>query len=296
MKETALLTIHGMGCTGQYYYRDIEYSLMRRLDTLWNDLYFGSIYYQDLLQINQDRVWSLMRQRLRCSPWNRVRRFFLFGFADAPGLFADPPGLETQKARNSSPYFKAQVRIAEAMWRAFDALADEGRLVVIAQSLGGQVFSNYLWDAQKWFKGEHLPKEGIWTNPQHFACEIAGKGSLTEREVDFIGGRTLRCLYTTGCNIPLFVSAHPEIAPIDKPCSDFEWHNYYDKDDVLGWPLGELSRKYGELVQDHEINSTGSCAASRLFKSWNPLCHSEYWNDDDVLNPLAARLRKLLRE
>jgi len=30
--------------------------------------------------------------------------------------------------------------------------------------------------------------------------------------------------------------------------------NYYDKDDVLGWPLKQMSTSYESLVNDYHIN------------------------------------------
>ena len=75
---------------------------------------------------------------------------------------------------------------------------------------------------------------------------------------------------TTGCNIPLFVAAHDPVVPIDPPATGFEWHNYYDPDDVLGWPLAGLGDDYGRLVTDHPINAGGS-VLDWFLKSWNPL-------------------------
>jgi hypothetical protein len=31
-----------------------------------------------------------------------------------------------------------------------------------------------------------------------------------------------------------------------------------------------------------------------ILKGWNPLSHSGYWEDDEVLDPLAAMLRQLI--
>ena len=100
--------------------------------------------------------------------------------------------------------------------------------------------------------------------------------------------KSLRALFTTGCNIPIFVAGHGKVVAIDPPCKDFEWRNYYDEDDVLGWPLRPLSDSYDKLVKDYEINVGG------LFTSWNPLGHTEYWKDEDFLRQLVDFLLKLL--
>ena len=46
-------------------------------------------------------------------------------------------------------------------------------------------------------------------------------------------------------------------------------------------------------MTDHPINAGGGIMEWML-KSWNPLSHSQYWGDDDVLDPLEEHLRALL--
>ena len=104
---------------------------------------------------------------------------------------------------------------------------------------------------------------------------------------DGIGLKSLINLVTTGCNIPLFISGISDRQCFNKPNDQFKWDNYYDPDDVLGWPLRQLSNSFN-IVKDHDINAGG------LFTSWNPLSHLKYWSDKDVINPLADILKNLL--
>lgn len=274
-----------MGRTRREYDRDLRREIRRRLGPRSRSLHFGRIYYQDILQSNQNRIWKLVAGKLS---WDVLREFILFGFADAVGL-------EAHKDRSNSVYTRAQISIARALFAARTALGGDKPIVILAQSLGGQVLSNYLWDAQQHQKKSPV-SYGIWRKPQSFAQEIgASTAHLSAAEINFLSGGTLRYLYTTGCNIPIFVAAHAStnIVPIKKPRHDFEWHNYYDKDDVLGWPLEELSKAYSVLVTDHRINA-GQGFLGWLLKSWNPASHNEYWGDDDVLDDLEAHLRSLL--
>lgn len=64
--------------------------------------------------------------------------------------------------------------------------------------------------------------------------------------------------------------------------------NYFDRQDVLGWPLSPLSESYDDLVQDRQID------VGNYFSSWNPLSHLDYWGDKDFLEPLVDFLRKLI--
>ena len=104
----------------------------------------------------------------------------------------------------------------------------------------------------------------------------------------FCRGKRVARLITTGCNIPLFVAGRDEekIKPI-KPLNDaFKWLNYYDKDDVLGWPLSQLSPAYAEAVVDKQMNAG-------FFAGLTPLSHVHYWRDRTFLKALGNELRKL---
>lgn len=282
-KKAAFITVHGMGRTELNYDDEIVQELKGRLGSLADDLHFGKVYYQDILQPNEDRVWDSVAHQVK---WDELRKFILFGFADAVGL-------ESNKDGNSSSYCKAQVIIAKELLKARDAMEGDGPVVFLAQSLGCQVISCYFWDANKITSGK-LPTCGIWQNISGAAAEITEGRALKNEEIAFLRGSHFRVFVTTGCGIPIFVAAHAkaDIIPI-RPNDTFEWHNYYDEDDVLGWPLAGLSEQYGTVVIDHPVNAGGGIV-NWLLKSWNPLSHTQYWADGDVLDPLEQKMRTLL--
>lgn len=285
-KKAALITVHGMGKTELGYADELFDAMRGRLGAAADELHFGRAYYQDLLQDNEDRVWDKVKDKVR---WSDLREFLLFGFADAAGL-------ENAKEKPRSVYLAAQIRIAQELFRARGEVGN-GPVVVLAQSLGCHVISCYYWDAKDYAASlanpAERPQAGLWQDPQSHAGEVTGGGAFAAGDLEFIGGATLQAFFTTGCNIPIFVAAHSQaqILPYTRP--GFVWHNYYDKDDVLGWPLADLSPEYGAVVQDHAVNAGGGFF-DWLVKSWNPLSHEQYWGDDDVLDPLEAFLRPLL--
>lgn len=283
MKKAALITVHGMGTTPENYNAELIEELKDRLGTKFDDLHVGSVYYQGILQPNEDRVWKKVSRRVK---WDDLRKFLLFGFADAAGL-------ETGKESLSSVYSLAQTSIARELYLARQAIGQTGPVIILAQSLGCQVVSCYFWDAQRARAGKDV-SIGIWQNIKAFEIPIADIKSLTPEDILFLQGSSFRSFVTTGCNIPIFVAAHArtEILPI-KPNDHFEWNNYYDRDDVLGWPLEDLSTEYAAVVKDHRVNA-GSSVFGWLLKSWNPLSHGQYWGDDEVLDPLEDQLQKLL--
>jgi hypothetical protein len=281
MSKVALLTVHGMGETQEDYHLSLLAALKKKLNGRFDGVSVHRVYYQSLLQANQSAVWEACKDSV---DYHGLRKFFLFGLADAAGL-------ETGKDAPQSVYELAQREIAHNLLAARDAVGPDGPVIAIAQSLGGQVLSSYIYDAQKAIKARagtpngHYPGAGMWQ--RHYVED----GTWSDDKLAFASGATLHTLFTTGCNIPIFVAAHKRmsIIPIDEPNKRFEWHNYYDPDDVLGWPLQPLANGYNELVQDHAINS-GRGLIDWALKSWNPLSHTTYWTDGNAIDALAQAL------
>lgn len=285
-KKVALITFHGMGKTAPDYNQGVVKELNNRLGPLAEKIHFGKVYYQGILQPNEDRVWESVSPRVN---WDELRKFLLFGFADAAGL-------ESNKEDTKSVYWLAQLAIAKELFAAMNAVGKDGPVIFLAHSLGCQVASCYLWDANLKNLYGRDPSAGIWKN-LHEACDaIAGPEKLSSEEIDFLQGKTLEIFITTGCNIPIFVAAHAkeEIIPI-QPNNHFKWVNYYDKDDVLGWPLSDLSEQYKKTVVDKQVNASGG-VLGWLLKSWNPLSHLQYWEDKDILDPLEKSIRSIVHK
>lgn len=279
MGRIALVTLHGMGESDRHYADGLWRGVRERLAGADASVDLHPVYYQHILQPNQQRVWERLREhRLR---WTGLRRFVLFGLADAAGL-------ENRKEEPGSVYELAQIEIARTLLSAMHAVGPGGAWVAVAQSLGGQVLSSYLWDAQKAAAGPRAL--GIWRDIDAHAAAIAGR-ALSAAEKRFVAGNSLRAIVTTGCNIPVFVAAHKEmvIKPIRPPTPGFRWLNFFDADDVLAWPLQPLSDGYRRLVEDRRINATAGIA-QWLLRSWNPLSHTAYWRDGDVASAVAALL------
>jgi len=275
-KEVVLLAVHGMGDTPKNFANDFREELTDRLGSSdWDKVHFDTIYYQSVLQPHQKRVFKDMRKTEL--DWIRLRKFLLYGFSDAAGL-------ERNAANPNSPYEQAQIIIRHALDKAFSFIGAPKPVVLVAHSLGGQVISNYIWDAQK-----SAANQGVWKNPS------TTKGTLID---SFLRLKQLKYFYTTGCNIPIFVAGFPEkkikaISTSSKGYA-FSWKNFYDEDDALGWPLKPLSTSYRTSVfRDYEVNANGTLLGN-LTSSWNPLSHGGYWTDSDVLKPLAKDIRGLL--
>jgi hypothetical protein len=284
----ALITIHGMGITERTYAGPLLAGLRAHMGALYAKVAPQSVYYQHILQANEQTVWDRVDRDSKVH-YDDLRKFLLFGFGDAAGL-------ESRKEDPDSVYELAQMEVAKSLLAAYRkgcaATPPEPAVpvVFISQSLGCQVLSNYLYDAQQAAAGVVPVRAGIWKDIQRSAKVFAG-GVLSAAEIKFLAGGTCVGWITTGCNIPIFVAAHKtmDIVPIAAPTQLFKWLNIYDPDDVLGWPLQPLSPGYQALVEDRPINA-GQGALNWILKSWNPLAHTAYWTDDEVIAPLARML------
>jgi hypothetical protein len=262
MKEVALITLHGMGKVKLSYYSELEQMLKSRLGDKWAQVSFQNVQYAPILQKPEDDLWASMV----ATPENeldgtKLRQFFLFGFGDAGSL-------EHSAHTDKKQYIVVQQEIQKALDHAlldFDGDATKP-VVIIAHSLGCQVISNYLWDAQH--KSNIFSKSPTDGTAQ---SKFRALNSLTN-------------LVTTGCNIPLFIAGLTDRRCFAKPSDSFVWDNFYDPDDVLGWPLKQLGPTYS-IVRDHPVNSGG------LLSSWNIASHGCYWSDADVVSPLADILK-----
>jgi hypothetical protein len=263
MKKVALLTLHGMGESKPDYHSELESGLKKRLGEAWAAVSFRPVHYADILQPPEDAFWRRAAAANRLD-WQDLRKFVLFGFGDAGSL-------EHSAGRPPPTKYQAvQALIQDALRACHAELAGSQAkpVFIAAHSLGCQVISNYLWDAEK---GRQI---------------FAGTGGDTSPLMEFLRLKTLRNLTTFGCNIPLFV------AGFDRPecftqVPGSTWDNYYDQDDVLGWPLRQLGDTYG-FINDHNVNAGG------LLSWWNPLSHNGYWEDANILAPMADRLRAAL--
>ncbi len=287
MPEVALITVHGMGETPPDYAADLSQRLRAKIGPRFSrQVDFRAVYYQDILQQNEQEVWRRIDGNSKVH-YDQLRKFLLFGFGDAAGL-------ENRKEDNGSVYELAQIEIAKTLLDAYCANGADTPVVLLSHSLGCQVLSSYIYDAQKARSG--LPvAAGVWKDIDHWSRSLQGR-ALTKSEKHFLACGTALGWITTGCNIPIFVAAHKEmtIIPISPPRPSFKWLNIYDPDDVLGWPLQPLSEGYRLLVEDRAINA-GHGVINWIVKSWNPMSHSSYWQDEEVIAPLASMLTQLMR-
>lgn len=260
MKAVTLITLHGMGEIQKNYYQGLESSLRKTLAADWGKVCFKPVQYQPTLQKSQEALWDEIRYNNDLDN-TRLRRFFLYYFSDATSM-------EHGRHRDRKKYIEIQKCIAKAYEGAYRE-APGRPVVIVAHSLGCQVISNYIWDA--WKKINYF---------ENFSDTDAGRKK-------HLLLKTTENLVTTGCNIPLFVGGLKHRKCFKKPNPQFEWDNFWDADDVLGWPMAQLDTKtqsYADIVTDRRVD------AGNLVTSWNFMSHSGYWEEYDVYEHIGRVL------
>ncbi|HEU0184285.1 MAG TPA: hypothetical protein VFS27_03165 [Blastocatellia bacterium] len=267
-QEIGVLVIHGIGYPKKDFADGLKNKVNGRLVNIGvnpDAVAWEPAFWADLLDEDERKLWDKFSASYGLG-WETVRKFIINVLADAVAYQRDP-------GEPQDMYRRIHARMREHLAHLRAALGDRDRpLVVIAHSLGSVIASNYTWDAQR------RNKYGMGDNP-------------------FERMETLASLVTFGSNIPLFTLALSDPKAIEFPPKQLpmnlraaaKWLNFYDPDDVLGYPLKPLSKSYGETVsEDIKVD------AGNWLTSWNPIAHTEYWTDDDFTGPVAALIRDVV--
>lgn len=279
----AAVVIHGMGTPDEdkagnpTFHTKMMNEINRRVDRLGKDstqIAWEPIHWHPVIGKRQQDLLEDFEQA--GTEWNKGRAFVLSALGDASAY--------TYNAhQDGSIYSRVHDVIWDAIRRVKDRLDSPSRpLVVFANSLGGIMMSDYIWDRRR-----EETKPGSEPDP---------------RATDtFERLHTLSGLITFGCNMPLFIHGFSPLRAITFPHPDLpepyrsraRWHNFYDNDDVLGYPLRPLGDDYATLgsqgrLIDHEIES------GPIWSKWNPDSHRHYWTDNDFTKPVAEYLAEFL--
>lgn len=285
--KMGVLLIHGMGSQEAGYAEPMIQELRTRVRKKGSDptqIAFEPVWWADVLAKKETELLRRMADGNDLD-WMELRSFVVHSLADAIA-YQDTYRPSSQDQINVYRMVHEKIALHMRTLRdrirvGMDAAAPDVPLVVIAHSLGCHMVSNYIWDV----------RDSSSPNPVGNPFE------------DF---QTLTGIVTFGCNIPLFTLAYTSLEPIRFPTPNLsayfppatpaqaiadvsQWTNYYDPDDVLGWPLRSLDPKFAAAVtRDVQVDS------GRPWTSWSPLSHTAYWKDSEVTKPTADLLHRIL--
>ncbi|RLL46754.1 chemotaxis protein [Oceanobacillus piezotolerans] len=234
---------------------------------------FEPVFWSSIFEKEQAKLWNRLQQSADLD-FPRMRRFVIEFLADAVAYQPTPD--------NHQSYDRVNAYVAKAMNRLREKAGADAPLCVISYSLGTIVASNYFYDLQ--FRRH---KRGLET------IQYTGDSPIEKCE-------TLTLFYTTGSPMALWSLRYIDFgAPITVPSPKIkhlypnikgEWINFYDKDDVLAFPLKGINEAYSLAVtKDVEINTGG------FVSSWNPLSHFHYDRNEKIIETIAKGLAETWR-
>lgn len=279
----AVAIIHGVGVQGSDFAEPLSEELTDRFaDELGigtqeatDRLIIEPVHWAPVLQESQTRLWRRVNAR-RDLDFVKLRKFMVDFAGDAIAYQPLPESREV--------YDSVHVVFARALRTLASTAGTKAPLCVIAHSLGTIITSNYFYDLTQ------SRRPGMVSPPIR---EV-------KRNTPIENGDTLTLLYTLGSPIAIWslryddfglpISVPSEKLPEHHPGLKGEWVNFYDPDDVIGYPLRPLNDAYKESVtKDVAVNVGG------FHTSWSPLSHGGYWTDNDVTKPIARALAGVWR-
>jgi hypothetical protein len=260
--KIGVLTLHGVGShrPGSPFDAELRQALRREAGGKAT-VVIKAIYYHGDSRSRQAELWSQF-DRLEDNDASSldhkfVRRLMLTSLGDALAYGNNPND-------ENSLYRDVHKQVRNAIGEMETELGGACPVAVVAHSLGCRVIIDYIRDAQT--------GAGIWQGEKD-ASEFQKLASL-------------RLLVTTGCTIPFYESPRTSAEQrFFQPGENFQWINFYDRDDLLGWPLRPLGGDF-EAVQDEERNYVGSSITS----------HMRYWRDDELNEEIASKILTVAKE
>lgn len=251
--KKAILIIHGVGHHGNRYAENMIEMLKKRYEKMGGnstDLIAEPVVWSPLIEQTEKTLWDNMTKTGAEMDFTRLRRFIINFMGEA---IAYQP-VEGRK----DLYDKIHNEIKTILKKLArnDKAGPNAPLCVIAHSLGSVIMSNFIWDLQK--------------NP--------------DGETPLERGKTFQWFFTMGSPLAIW---NLRFSNFGKPISTENWINFYDKDDIFGYPLSNLNKEYNKRVIDKEID------VGNILVNWNPLSHTCYWTDGDVINTVVDYLIKV---
>ena len=309
-KKLAVIILHGIGTYSGGGNLDkasfdtrLHDALKRRLGDTFDNVVWQRVVWSD--KPLEDRQAELIARRGTPGYWPWRQAFnFVSSFLSDASAYTLPPTLpestrqragEVQEERYA--YYRVQEMVREKLTLLEERLGDEAAttpVFAIAHSMGCHVLSCYKWDA------EHSPGRipGWDLTPFQALANLAG-------------------LAYVGCNLPLLTVNIPkrELLPIRLPRrpevlggAESAWLNFWEKNDLLGYPLADEYADYfgGNHPRPHAFAGWGrdpdqerppldiEVKRGGVIRGELPTVHSAYYQIGAVQDAIAAELQRLI--
>lgn len=275
-KKIAVAVVHGMGNQSIDFSNKYSKSLTKA---------FNKKLKQNGYEMIEDPIvvepvyWAHIVQRLEEKLWHKIddyhlgltslRRFVVSYLGDAIAYQATPNENNLEEVMYEDIHYE----FCKTLRNLSNLAGDDAPLYVVAHSLGTVIASNLIYDLQ---------------SRNEFADCSEDKTPLELCD-------TLTSFYTLGSPLALWGLRYTNFGvPIKVPSPKLvnmnpnlngEWINFYDKQDILAYPLKDLNAKYYEQVKsDIEVNS------GNFLIRHTPLSHSYYWENKKVIHTIVESL------
>ncbi|MEM1269984.1 MAG: hypothetical protein AAGI08_08045 [Bacteroidota bacterium] len=291
-KRIGALIIHGIGSQERGYSGGFQLKVRDRLGAQAAEVVLQETYWADVLEAQEKELWDCMRTSKQVDgrplplDWTRLREFVLHNLGDAAAYQRGGPDDHADAdSELTTPYVRIHERISTSLRSLKAQLEDrDAPIVVFASSLGAHIASNYIWDRQAWAR-----RSPNTPDPMEPLESLIG-------------------LVTMGCQIPLFSLAWPIAKPVLVPgagitrpelIAEARWLNFYDRDDLLGWPVRPVYEKNLNRLNNAQRATVGRIEEREVnvgspLTSWTPFSHTAYDEDGDVLKPAVDFLKRVL--
>ncbi|MEC0184743.1 chemotaxis protein [Paenibacillus peoriae] len=277
-QKLAVIVIHGLGRQKPDFAKDFITNLHEGFRKVSGEehtesrLVIQPVHWAKVFQDGE----KLLEKNLFYEPYHLryldLRRIVVHYLADA---VAYQPLLPLDEEQN---YTAVHRTIFDALQVLAQEAGPNAPLCVISHSLGTVVASNFFYDLQS---GRVIAN--------------AGFDSALER------GDTLSLFYSCGTTLPLWsLRYHDFDQPIRVPSQQVSslypnikggWINFFDKDDILAYPLRKVHPEYEKAVtEDRDVN------VGDIRTNWNPFSHSGYFKSDEVTMAIVKGMVKVWKE
>ncbi|PUB19159.1 hypothetical protein [Yoonia sediminilitoris] len=281
--KTGVIVIHGVGSSAHSrpanvdelsFSKDMARRVKRKLGDQADQVVWREVFWADILSVRQLAYLAEISDKTSSDV---VRAFVLSAMSDGAAY-------RKTADRSLAIYEQIHSRVETAVREIEKEIGPDGQLLILAHSLGGHIISNYIYDLQRF---KICTGQGRFGSPLQNMSTVAG-------------------LMTFGCNIPIFLFAHKqeEIQPIDYPGGDLPehrqivtwWQNFYDKKDILAYPMGPSAPAYSKMVSGRYLRDVPVHLGSPSVQQWDPLSHGSYWDDVELITPVVHYLGKMLAD
>lgn len=219
-------------------------------------LVFKPIYWGGELQDQKEHLWEIIRKGELSE--ELIRKLMIYYLGDV---------IAYQPLENKDCFYqKIKSKVAEGLHLLATEAGKDAPLCVIAHSLGTIIASDY------------------FVNLQHSNSPKATPNPLE-------AGETLRWFYTLGSPLAMYSLRYQKLVdpeggveqisfgvPVKVPT----WKNFYDKNDLIGYPVAHLNELYeASGVQDITVE------AGNILTKWNAASHTQYWSNRQIIETIV---------